>query len=48
MERTEIIPKPYGDANADAITLASVKLKETFKENVSYWDDEEQENIGEE
>lgn len=26
----------YGDANADALTLASVKLTDTFKENISY------------
>ena len=31
----------YGDANADALTLASVKLKDTFQENTSFWEDEE-------
>ena len=29
----------YGDANADALSLASVKLADTFKENTSYWED---------
>lgn len=32
----------YGDANADALTLASVKLKDTFKNNTSYWEDEDE------
>lgn len=32
----------YGDANADALNLASVKLKDAFKENTSYWEDEEE------
>ena len=33
-----------GDANADALTLASVKLKDTFNENTDYFQlDEEQE-----
>jgi len=32
----------YGDANADALTLASVKLKDTFKDNTSYWEDEDE------
>lgn len=32
----------YGDANADALNLASIKLKDTFKENTSYWGDEEE------
>ena len=27
----------YGDANADALTLASVKLKDTFNENTDYF-----------
>lgn len=38
----------YGDANADALNLASVKLKETFKENTSYWEDEEEQGDGKE
>ena len=29
----------YGDANADALSLAGVKLTDTFKENTSYWED---------
>lgn len=32
----------YGDANADALTLASVKLKDTFKKNTSFGEDEEE------
>lgn len=32
----------YGDANADALTIASVKLKDTFKDNTSYWEDEDE------
>ena len=31
----------YGDANADALTLASVKLKDTFNENTAYFELEE-------
>ena len=31
----------YGDANADALTLASVKLKDTFNENTSYFEFDE-------
>lgn len=38
----------YGDANADALNLASVKLTETFKENTSYWEDEEEQEDGKE
>ena len=38
----------YGDANADALTLASVKLKDTFNDNTDYFRlEEEQEDIGE-
>ena len=34
----------YGDANADALTLASAKLKDTFNENTDYFRlDEEEE-----
>ena len=32
----------YGDANADALNLANVKLTDTFKESTSYWEDEEE------
>ena len=32
----------YGDANADALSLASVKLADTFKENTSSLEDEEE------
>ena len=32
----------YGDANADALNLASVKLKETFNENTAYFGLEEE------
>ncbi len=39
----------YGDANADALTLASVKLKDTFNENTDYFRlEEEQEDTEEE
>ena len=39
----------YGDANADALTLASVKLKDTFNENTDYFKlEEEQEDTEEE
>ena len=31
----------YGDANADALTLASKKLKESFNENTSFGEEEE-------
>lgn len=33
----------YGDANADALNLASVKLKESFNENTSFFEYEEEE-----
>lgn len=32
----------YGDANADALTFASVKLKDTFNENTDYFKSEEE------
>lgn len=32
----------YGDANADALTLASVKLKDTFNDNTDYFKLEEE------
>lgn len=39
----------YGDANADALVLASVKLKDTFNDNTDYFkSEEEQEDIEEE
>ncbi|MBE6977681.1 MAG: hypothetical protein E7438_03460 [Ruminococcaceae bacterium] len=39
----------YGDANADALTLASVKLKDTFNDNTDYYKlEEEQEDTEEE
>ena len=39
----------YGDANADALTLASVKLKDTFNDNTDYFKlEEEQGEIEEE
>ncbi|MBE6966189.1 MAG: site-specific integrase [Ruminococcaceae bacterium] len=39
----------YGDANADALVLASVKLKDTFNENTDYFKfEEEQEDTEEE
>ena len=38
----------YGDANADALNLASVKLTDTFKENTSYWEDKEEQSQGQE
>ena len=39
----------YGDANADALTLASVKLKDTFNDNTDYFKlEEEQEDTKEE
>ena len=34
----------YGDANADALTLASVKLKDTFNENTEYFRLEEEQD----
>lgn len=37
----------YGDANADALNLASVKLTDTFKENTSYWEDGQESDKGE-
>ena len=38
----------YGDANADALSLASVKLKDTFNDNTDYFKlEEEQEDIEE-
>ena len=30
----------YGDANADALNVASAKLTETFGNSTSYWEDE--------
>ena len=33
----------YGDANADALTLASVRLKDTFNKNTSFGEEEEEE-----
>lgn len=39
----------YGDANADALALASIKLKDTFNENTDYFKfEEEQEDTEEE
>ena len=38
----------YGDANADALNVASVKLGETFKNNASFVDEEEEEERKEE
>ena len=38
----------YGDANADALTLASVKLKDTFNENTDYFRLEEEQEESEE
>lgn len=38
----------YGDDNADALNLASVKLTDTFKENTSYGEDEEEQSQGQE
>lgn len=32
----------YGDANADALTLASIKLKDTFNENTAFFELEEE------
>ena len=32
----------YGDANADALNLASVKLKDTFNDNTDYFRVEEE------
>lgn len=37
----------YGDANADALSLASVKLKDTFNENTSFEIEEDEEDKGE-
>ena len=31
----------YGDANADALTLAATKLSDTFKSNTSFGNEEE-------
>lgn len=33
----------YGDASADALNMARVKMKNTFKDSTSYWDEEEEE-----
>ena len=39
----------YGDANADALTLASEKLKDTFNDNTEWFGlEEEQEDTEEE
>ena len=38
----------YGDANADALNLASVKLKDTFNENTDYFQLEEEQEETEE
>ena len=38
----------YGDANADAITFASVKLKDTFNDNTDYFKSEEEQEDTEE
>ena len=38
----------YGDANADALALASVKLKDTFNENTDYFKFEEEQEDAEE
>ena len=38
----------YGDANADALALASVKLKDTFNENTDYFKFEEEQEDTEE
>ena len=38
----------YGDANADALNVASVKLKDTFNENTEYFSSEEEEQDQEE
>jgi hypothetical protein len=39
----------YGDANADALTLASEKLKDTFNDNSEWFGlEEEQEDTAEE
>ena len=35
----------YGDANADALTLASVKLKDTFNDNTAYFAMEEEQEV---
>lgn len=32
----------YGDANADALTLASVKLEDTFNKNTSFGEEQGQ------
>ena len=32
----------YGDANVDALNLASKKLQDTFRENTSYWEDKDE------
>lgn len=37
----------YGDANADALSIASVKLKETFNENTEYFEYEEEDTENE-
>ena len=38
----------YGDANADALNIASVKLKDTFNENTFYQYEEEEQDQEEE
>ncbi|MGO4964029.1 hypothetical protein ACTQ4Z_09605, partial [Anaerovoracaceae bacterium Sow4_D4] len=38
----------YGDANADALTFASVKLKDTFNDNTDYFKSEEEQEDTEE
>ena len=38
----------YGDANADALTLASEKLEDTFKKNTSFGEDEEEQEADKE
>ena len=38
----------YGDANADALVLASVKLKDTFNDNTDYFKSEEEQEDTEE
>ena len=38
----------YGDANADALVLASVKLKDTFNDNTDYFKSEEEQEDAEE
>ena len=38
----------YGDANADALNFASVKLKDTFNDNTDYFKSEEEQEDTEE